>query len=326
MQTDLTRLNKEVSTGRLADAGLTLGAESGSGVTLHIDLAGLSAITDSNATVSMRLDHTKAALDRLATGANDFLQQLIASRDSNTSTSTLAQQAAAAFNAFTDAANATDGHNYLFAGVNTAVAPIADYASGPQAAVDAAFLAKFGFTQSDPQVANIDAASMKDFLDNQFAPLFDDPNWGSTWSSASNQTIKSRVSQTESLDTSVSANQPAFRKLAMVYTMVAKLGTGSLGTDARQAVIDKAISVLASGISDLTDAEAGVGIAQNRVSAATDRVTAQQTILQTRIASLEGVDPAEAKVKIDSLTTQIEMSYSLTSQFLKLSILNYITA
>ena len=33
--------------------------------------------------------------------------------------------------------------------------------------------------------------------------------------------------------------------------------------------------------------------------------------------------PAEAKVKIDTLTTQIEMSYSLTAKLLQMSLLNY---
>ena len=37
-----------------------------------------------------------------------------------------------------------------------------------------------------------------------------------------------------------------------------------------------------------------------------------------------GVDPAEAKVKIDTLTTQLEMSYSLTAKLLQLSIINYV--
>ena len=62
---------------------------------------------------------------------------------------------------------------------------------------------------------------------------------------------------------------------------------------------------------------------QNQVTDATNRLKAQQTILQTRIGTLEGVDPAEAKVQIDQLTTQIEMSYSLTGKLLQISLLNY---
>ena len=108
------------------------------------------------------------------------------------------------------------------AGSIRGTAPIAQYDAGPGAAVDAAFLAKFGFAQDDPAAANIDGATMSDFLDNEFAQLFADPDWGTTWSSASDQTITSRITPTETATTSVSANEPAMRKLAEVYTMVGK--------------------------------------------------------------------------------------------------------
>ena len=62
---------------------------------------------------------------------------------------------------------------------------------------------------------------------------------------------------------------------------------------------------------------------QNQVSDATERLTTQQSILETQIDSLEGVDASQAKVKIDTLTTQIEMSYSLTAKLLQMSLLNY---
>ncbi len=42
---------------------------------------------------------------------------------------------------------------------------------------------------------------------------------------------------------------------------------------------------------------------------------------ETKLSTLESVDPAETKAKIDTLTTQIEMSYSMTSQLLNLSIM-----
>ena len=46
-------------------------------------------------------------------------------------------------------------------------------------------------------------------------------------------------------------------------------------------------------------------------------------LLATQLNSLEGVDPAEAKVRSDSFAASLEMSYSLTNKLLHLSILNY---
>jgi flagellar hook-associated protein 3 FlgL len=323
MQADLVRLNREVISGRLADVGLNLGAETGQSVTLHVDTQSLAALVRSNATVTTRLEQTQTALDQLRKGANTFLQQLVSNVDSQGSPAVIKQFAGSALAGFIGQANASDGHSYLFGGINSAVAPLSAYADGPQAAVDAAFLAKFGVAQNDPLASGISGADMADFLANEFAALFDDPQWGTTWSSAANEPVRGRISQTETIDTTVSANQPAMRKLAMVYTMVANLGIDQLGAEARQVVLDKAIDVLGDAEADLIAVQVGVGTAQNQVREATERLTLQQEILERRIAVLEGVDPAEAKVKIDTLTTQIEMSYSLTARLLRMSMLNY---
>ncbi len=81
---------------------------------------------------------------------------------------------------------------------------------------------------------------MQSFLNNQFAPLFQGANWTSDWSSASNTTISSQISESQTVTTSVSANQSAFQDLAQAYTMVANLGTQNLSADALNAVVTTA--------------------------------------------------------------------------------------
>ncbi len=123
--------------------------------------------------------------------------------------------------------------DYLFAGTNTSVAPITDYysaGSANQPAVNTAFSSSFGFSQTSSSVANITASQMQSFLDNNFAPLFQGSNWTSDWSSASDTTTTSEISPSQTVNTSVSANQSAFQDLAQAYTMVADLGTQNLST------------------------------------------------------------------------------------------------
>lgn len=324
IQSDLTRLNKEVSTGRMADVGLSLGASTGRAMSLHIDHDALAAFTASNATVGQRLSQTDNALTSLTSGASSFVNALISARASSNNTATLDGAAADAMSGFQSLMNTASNGDYIFGGINSGTPPLADFNSGPKAAIVAAFTAKFGFPPTDPQAASIDATSMNDFLDNEFAGLFNDTNWSSTWSSASDQVLQSRISPGETIDSSVSANDPAFRKLAMAYAMVAAIGTANLGDAAREALIDKATTTVTDAQGALTAVQAGVGTAENRLKAANDRISTQQDILATRIDNLEGVDPAEAKVKIDTLTTQLEMSYSLTARLLQLSIINYV--
>ncbi len=164
---------------------------------------------------------------------------------------------------------------------------------------------------------------MSDFLDNEFGALFSDPAWGNTWSSASDQVISNRIDTSTTVSTSVSANESAMRKLAEAYTVVGYLGFDGLGSDAQKAILAKANTLVGSGNDGLVAIQASLGGVQNQVTQATDRLQTQQSIITTHIDSLEGIDPTEAKVKIDTLTTQIEMSYSLTAKLLQMSLLNY---
>src|SRR5690606_9784536 len=123
--------------------------------------------------------------------------------------------------------NETLGGQHLFGGINADRPPIADYfavpASAGKQALDGAFLASFGTTQAGPGAAAITAAEMRTFLDSPFAAMFQDPQW-SDWSAASSRTLQSRISATAIVETSVSANEPGVRKLAMAYAMIADLG------------------------------------------------------------------------------------------------------
>jgi flagellar hook-associated protein 3 FlgL len=198
-----------------------------------------------------------------------------------------------------------------------------DYATGGKPAVDAAFLATFGIAQSDPAVVDITSAQMSDFLDNQFAALFANPAWGADWSTASNQNRTQRISPSEKVDTSVNANDTAMRKLAMAYTMVADLGTTGLNADARNVLLSKATTIIGGAVSDVTSLQGQLGDVKKRVGEASDRMKQNRDLLASQLNALEGVDPAEAKVRSDSFSAELEMSYSLTNKLLHLSILNY---
>lgn len=320
IQADLTRLNQEVVTGRMADAGLELGAGAAEVARLHIDLAAFDNAQASNTLAAARLVQTDNALAQLAEDGQGFLEQLVSGRAGATDLVAIAESAMAGF---VTVMNRSDGDNYLFGGINSDVAPMAAFDAGPQAAIEAAFATRFGMTPDDPAVATIAAADMTDFLDNEFAALFDDPAWGATWSSADDKALRTHISPTEVIDTSVSANEQATRKLAMVYSMVAALGTDGLSEETRGALLDKAITVVSEATAGVTALRTEVGVAQNRIEDASDRLDIQKDILTRRVDDLEGVDTAETKVKIDLLTTQMEMSYALTSRLLGLSLVNY---
>jgi flagellar hook-associated protein 3 FlgL len=328
MQAELTKANSEASSGRAADVGLAAGPRTGQTISLRQDLSRLDALKDANGTASARLDATQAALDGMIADGQSFLQNLIAVRRGSNAKTVIGPDAADKLSALIRGLDTTTSGQYVFAGINTDVKPVADYVSTPasaaKSAIDAAFVAAFGTTQTGAGVGAISASAMQSFLGGPFSGLYGAASWTANWSGASSQAIQSRVSPTDVIATSISANEPAFRDLAKAYTMVTDLGAVNLSDAAYQTVIDGAIAAVSQGLDELTDAGARVGQAQARLKDADTRIDAQKDILTRHIDSIETVDPYDASTRVNSLTTQLELSYKITAQMQQLSLLNYL--
>ena len=326
-QEKLVGANKEMTTGRYADIGVSLGARTGMTVNLRNQHDRTAGIIDTNGLVSQRLQVTQQALGGMLDTAQNFLKTLLSVRNGESGVDVLVSEATNNLQATIGAANSSMGGQYIFAGINTQQQPLTDYFSGAtapnKAAADAAFTSYFGFAQDDPAAANITAADMTTFLQTDFSNEFADPAWGANWSTALDKNIQSRISPNEVVEVSANANSQQMRDLAKVYTMVADTGTKGLNQNAYQALVDEAIKVVNGAIQGLIANQAQLGSAQARVTTATERLTTQRDILAQQILSNEGVDPYEAKVRVDQLTTQVETAYALTVKLQSLSILNY---
>lgn len=331
---NLAKLQIEISSGRKADIGLDLGARTGEAVSVRAEHTRLDALIDTNALTASRLDVTQAALKDLLTTTQDSLATLVAVRDSNGSASVAKGQAEGSLKLLVSRLNTQLGGTYIFSGINTDTKPVTDYfatpASASKTAVDTAFTAAFNIApffasnQADPNVATITPAAMTAFLNGPFDTLFADPQWGATWSSATNQTMTSQISPAESLNSSVSANEQPMRQLAAAFTMMADLGAEGLGKETYKVVVDKAISLLGEAVVGVTNLMGGVGLAQSRVSAASDRLEVQTGILNRRVNDLELVDKEETAVRLNTAITQLETTYAVSSRIQRLSILNFL--
>jgi flagellar hook-associated protein 3 FlgL len=327
MQSELASGETELATGNYADIGLELGGRTGETVSLQAEASLLQTITSTNQTAALRLDTTESVLSNVQSAAQDLLDSLIHDDGSGANASTIQASGKTNFEGLISALNSSLNGDYIFAGTNTSNQPITDYyaAAAPnKAAVDSAFAAAFGMPQSNPGVSAISGASMQSFLDTQFAPLFQGTSWTANWSSASSQPLTNRISESQTANTSVSANNTAFQQLAQAYAMIADLGTQTLNSSAYQAVTSTARSLLTSAISKLIDLQASAGLVQSDVSTASSQISVQMNILSTQIGKLESVDPYEITTRVTDLKTQIETSYSLTSQLQQLSLVKYL--
>ncbi|MEO9530164.1 flagellar hook-associated family protein [Roseibium sp.] len=321
------KLGVELSSGRKFDVGLDLGTRTGEAVSLRSEFNFLDGIIDTNALAASRLDVSQAAMADILSDANDFLSTLVALRENDGSSDIVKADAVGNMELLTSRLNSQLNGSFVFAGINSDVEPIANYSdpgSANKIAADLAFFTEFGITQSDPGVAAITPAAMDTYLNGAFETMFTDPAWGTSWSSASSSVMVSRISASETVNSSVSANEQAFRDLAAAYTMMSDLGNENLDPGTWKTVVDKAIEKVGSGIAGVTSQMGKLGNVQEQVSLASDRLKVQTDILNRRINDLENVNSEETAVRLNTALTQLETSYAVTARMQGLSILNYL--
>jgi flagellar hook-associated protein 3 FlgL len=327
-QMELTRAQKELQTGKVADTGLALGAGTARTVSLTRDFERMQGIVDSNSLISGRLKITQDALKQIAEASQTFLSTLTTSSSGDALGNVTQASARTMLDQLTGILNTSYNGEHIFAGTNTDVTPIDDFTapgSGAKAAFDAAFQAHFGFPKTDPATASITAAEMDGFLASAVEPQFLGGGWEANWSSATDQKIVSRVTLTETTETSVSANDVGMRKLAMAAATITDLFDGNLGPGARQALIDRAFTLVSEAVGSIADLQATTGLIEKRVSDATARLNVQIDLFERQIGNLVSVDPYEAKTRVDALLGQVEVSYALTARFQQLSLLRFLS-
>jgi len=326
MQNDLMKAETEMSSYRVYDRGLTLGARTGQTISFTRDIARLEGIRDSNGLVSGRLTATQNSLTQLHGMATDFMSALTTASSDSTVVGTAQSQALAMMKSLDSIMNGAFNGEYLFAGINTDMRPINDFtdpAAPNRTAYDAAFFGHFGFAQDDPAVAGLSAADIDTFLDTVAEPQFMGAGW-SNWSNATDEVIVSRIALNETVDTSVTANKDAFRKLAMAATTAYDLLQAPLNSGAQSAVLERAVALVSEAMAGIASIQSDTGILENRVTAASERIELQVNVFTKNVQSLEGIDPYEVSTRISQLLGQIETSYTLTARIQQLSLTRYL--
>jgi flagellar hook-associated protein 3 FlgL len=317
----------EESTGQYANIGLQLGDQSGHELSLKNENDLLQTLTSGNSIVTTNLTTSQDALNSILTGAQSAVSSLTEWNTGETnSPATLQNIGVNALQSLIATTNTTSNGQYVFGGINSSVAPMADYfsstTSAAKTAIDTAFsstLTTLGVTAS-----TITASQMQSFLSGPFAAQFSGTNWTSNWSSASSTNTSGQIAPGETIDTSTNANQPGFQQLAQGYAMLAGFGGSQLSAAAQQVVASTASSLITQGVNSITATEANVGASLSQVTDANSSMSSQMTILQTQIGNLDNVNSTTVAAQINTLSTQLQTAYELTGQLQKLSLAQYL--
>lgn len=330
VQSELIQSQKEVVTGQHYNIGETLGGTTTRALDLRRERDMMDNLMATNSVVTQRLSSSQMALETISDAGQTALNTYVALAGSTDSTqlSTAVQTLTSVVDQFVDAANTSVNGEYIFAGINTDVKPVGDYISdetGARTAFDTAFTGYFGFTKDDAQAEFITPTQMEDFLEVLVEPMYmSGPEWATTWSTASDTPMTSRISRTEVVQSSVSVNEDGFRQLAFASIIGIELLNLPISSDTRAIVSNKAIEYMGKAIYGVDSQRGLLGLSENRVAMANEVLQAQVDIVKLNLDDLEGVDVYEASTKITALTNQMEISYNLTARISELSLVNYV--
>lgn len=318
----------EVSSGKHADAGLSLGSAVARTLDYRRVAGRLDAFATSNRIVGDRLSAEQSALSSLNDVANGFLETVLSARQGGGGAAALVADAKSRLDQVMSILRTTSGGAYVFSGANSSVPPVDNYESSPpsagKTAVASAFQSEFGFAADDPAVASLSASQITSYLDGGFAALFDESQWQASFANSGSQTQRVQISTHETIDLAVGADGRGVRALMSALIGVIDTGTAGLNAEAFAALQSRIGERTAQAAADLTADQASVGLAQQRIANANDRIDAQKGVMTRNIASLEDVDIYEASSRLSMLTTQLETSYAVTARLQKLSLLNYL--
>ncbi|MEP1206280.1 MAG: flagellar hook-associated family protein [Rhizobiaceae bacterium] len=325
LQKDFLQAQREVNTGQVADAGLSLGSNNGRRFTMLTDINRLQSIADGNSRTEARLDMSISVTGSINDVAQGLLSTLTTSVSDNHTTHLASGAGQSALDAISGLLNTTLSGEYIFGGINSGEAALLDYQSpGPKDAVDNAFFSHFGFAKTDAAAVSITAADMTDFIDNTLSPLFTGAGWTSTFSNASDETITARIGLNEQGVGSVSANNSGFQNAVFAAVIAAEFISDDFNAGARSAAAQSALDLVGNSTGQLAELQGKTGLLINRISQSSERLNVQMDELTIYSDKMVEVDPYEAATRLNSLITQIETSYTLTGRIQQLSLMRYI--
>ncbi len=343
-QRELVDANTEAISGRYADIGATLGANTSRTIDLTREISRIQSLYNTAALATQRLESAELALSKMSDLGLEMQNAILTlgSATDEKSLETARTTMSSALSAFTGFANTAVNGEYIFAGINSDVKPLDDFLAPGSKAKEAfdveldTFLTGRGLTSKEQMTAT----DMEDFLemiegkfmgDPVSSPPHADPEadgkdfWTAFVSSASSENMKSRITQTEVVESSTNANSEGMRYFALSAVVAMEFMNTGMDKDARDvatnAIRDSYASKAKTGIDQQRTT---IGIYTERVSKAEESLQAQEDILTIHLGSMQDVDPAEAATRVNTLQTLLETAYSVTARIQNLSLVNFL--
>lgn len=312
-QQEIVKLQSESVTGTYYDIGLELGSATSQSLNFGRESARLQSIMDSNSLAEQRMDTLQQAMTQVASSSQKILDTFVGVSGASDGTSAMvaANTALAELESFIGVAKTSVNGEFVFSGINTDVQTLPDdFMTNLIDDFNAALPA-------DP--SSMTGADIDNFISSYVAGF----NW-SDWTNASDAVMTSRISTTETVKTSTSLNGDGFKNLVLAAVIGSQMAGLNLQSDALEQVKYNVVEIAGASVSGINAEQSQLGLSQSRTETANETLSTQKTIVDTQLSGLTGVDQYEANVRLTTLMTQLETSYTITSKIQALSLVNYL--
>jgi flagellar hook-associated protein 3 FlgL len=332
----ILRAEKEVSTGRHADAFKALGARSIEALNSRAMYERTEGRIESNTLLQNRLDLMATSLGNVREAAQEVLTMAITNTDSSSADPQfLKQMAKDAYDSIAAFMNGNYNGKAFFAGVDSDASAMnswgeADAVTGlsPADVMDAITGGTItSAADAATKLAEVNAAfnGTPAVADHAYEESFF--NGTALMNGATpNPRLTAQIDEGFEIEYGVQANDPGIRELMRGLAMMASADPAEItDPDAYDAWVGAAAGALGAGVNAVLAAEARTGSMQKLVEDANDRLNAKREVLTVHISSLETVDPYEAATRLTTAQTQLQASYAVTARLQQLSFLNFMT-
>lgn len=311
LRSQVLRASQEVASGKHSDVAAKLRGDISPLLAVDASLARLSAYKSNTTDAAFQTAAQQAAISGLSELATGISTSLLGARNFSTPAQidTLAADAKGRLASSIGLLNTQASGRAIFSGIATDTLPLGS--------VDDMLTALETAAAGATTAGQVSAAVIGWFAD----PL----GFGAFYQGDA-PLSPAPVAAGEAVDLSTTAMDQTLRDTLAGFAMAALIDRGALAGDAveRGRLAQQAGQQLISTEDDRTTLRARIGTVEAQIEAARSRNSAEETALGVLRSDLGSVDPYEAATRLQTLQSQLESLYLVTSRVSRLSLTEYL--
>ncbi len=337
LQTTMTSLTEQASTGLVATTFGGLGASAGTSIGLNAEVTQQQALINGIAQADGQASMTQTALSQIGAIAQNFVSQVGEITNANPSSVTaVAAAAQAALQQLTGILDTQSGGTYIFGGAETTTAPVPNpdqiLASGFYTQIQAAVQGLSTNGASATIAATQAIAASNAAGTSPFSAYLSQPasqlQGGLTQVAIGNGQYVT-IGVAASANTAAPSSGPSTtgsytRDLMRALATLGSLSSSQVNDSGFNSLIQDTLGTLQGVVGAVADEQGILGGRQNAIDQAGTLMTSLTTSLQSQIGSIQDVNVAAVSTRLSQTQASLQASYKMIANLGAESLLTYL--